>query len=383
MNNIKVLFIYGSKLYYGHERANLKVLSILNGFNFNITVLSNRDGIPEKVGYLLKKENVENIPIAYPKWSSMRKPHTLSKSIQYVKDVILHNRAVLKEYKRLRPDYIYIANDFNYINLIPTLIFKKARVVYRLGDEPTIWWKPFQILWKYYISKRTYKFVCISKFIKQKLTCAGRDLKNQDIVIYNFPPERPKINLTQIPFVKTGYVFSYLGQIIKIKGVEEFVDAAVRICQFHQNVFFLIAGDLDYDLSFSNSLINKVKLNNLERRIIFLGGIENIEDFFIKTDVLVTPSIKQEPLGNVIVEAKENSTPSIIFNSGGMPELINHKSDGFICHSSNVESLVEGIEFYLNDPNLIKDHSVNAKKSIKDLSIDYESFKKKWFNVFQ
>ena len=378
----KILSIYGNKVFYGHERSNLQVFNVLNNEGFDLLILTNQDGIAEEAKNLLDCKKIPQKAIQFVLWEDMRKPFTILKIVRYLMKLVGHNLDFIRQYNSFRPDFIFIANDFMYINLLPSLLFIKAPIVYRLGDAPVIAWKPFRFLWKNVIVKRTTKFVCISNFIKEKLLAVGRNPLASDSIIYNYPPERVNTNFTPIHYAKKGITFSYLGQIIEKKGVADFIDAAIITCHRTTEAYFILAGSLTYDSNFALTQKNKVEVANLANRIIFLGPVENIEDFFRKTDVLVTPSLKQEPLGNVIVEAKANRTPSIIFNSGGMPELIKEGIDGYICQGSTADELVKAFNYYLNNQNCIRIQGENAFKSIKELRIDFESYVFNWNEVF-
>ena len=104
--------------------------------------------------------------------------------------------------------------------------------------------------------------------------------------------------------------------------------------------------------------------------------------FFQHIDILCVPSVKQEPLGNVIVEAKKYSTPCVVFPSGGMPELISHKIDGYVCKAQTMDALLEGMDYYIQNKNIISIHSRNSYNSIQQLGIDRITFEKKWCDVF-
>ncbi|GGB92583.1 hypothetical protein GCM10011325_20020 [Dyadobacter sediminis] len=203
------------------------------------------------------------------------------------------------------------------------------------------------------------------------------------MIIYNYPPVRnSREAASKINYIKNAVTFSYLGQLIHGKGVHLIIDAALEICHKYRGINFIIAGSLEYDKLYSKELVQKVNSTHFQDRILFLGPVSNMEDFFAKTDVIITPSLKEEPLGNVIVEAKSCTTPSIIFNSGGMPELIKHKQDGFICRESTKEGLMEAIEYYIQNPENIMDHSQNALDSINTLKINYQDFRNNWEKAF-
>ena len=379
----KILCIYGNQVYYGHERSNMQVFNTLNKEGYKLCVLINKKGIAAQAKQILDKKNIPYSHISYPDWEDMRKPFTFIKTLRYIGKVIKHNIEFLKQHRKFKPDYIYIAKDFMYINLIPSFMLTKTKIIYRLGDAPVVQWKPFKFLWKNYIVKRTDKFVCISKYILNTLHKAGRKTTTKDVVIYNFPPERVEKVFKPIDFIKQGLVFSYLGQIIQVKGVAEFIDAAIELCKTNNSVSFLLAGSIKYDANFAQEQIEKVAKNGFQKRIIFLDNIENLKDFFEKTDVLVTPSIREEPLGNVLVEAKENKTPSIIFKSGGMPELIEHKINGYICENNTAEAIKKAMQYYIENEHEIKKQSVEAYKSIAKLGIGVREYTENWFSVFK
>lgn len=380
----KVLCIYGNQVYYGHERANMQVLHLLRCEGLDLLVLINKDGIAPEAEKIIAEKQLPFKKIPYPIWRDIRKPFSIQKICRYFVKVIKHNISFLKIHRRFKPDYIYIANDFMYINLIPSFIFTNTKIIYRLGDAPVLGWAPFNFFWRNYIIKRTDQFVCVSQYIRNKIIEIGRNSSARDKVIYSFPAIRiaSDNDTLAINYEKKGITFSYLGQIIKSKGVADFIDAAMEICKKYSNIYFLIAGSLSYDLEFADAQKAKVDRSEYAHNIIFLDTIENIAQFFQKTDVLVIPSIKQEPLANVLVEAKNNSTPSIIYPSGGLPELITHQADGYICNAPTATDIFTAMEYYIQQPQLIDIQGTNAFNSIEKLGIGYIPFKESWRNIF-
>jgi len=380
----KIICLYGNSVYYGHERSNVQVFNLLHAEGFDLLVVTNEKGVAPEAVQVFNDKGIKHESIAYPDWADMRKPFTVVRVLKYISKVIKHNFAFYKKLKQFKPDYIYIANDFMYLSLVPSFILSNKKIIYRLGDAPLTGWKPFKILWKKYIVKRTHTFVCISQFIKDKLTLAGRKPNDRDVVIYNYPPIRSSDKEVLLPLhVQNGITFGYLGQLIDIKGVGLFIDAAIALCKKYSDVYFILAGDLSYSKEYTQGLLNKVQEADVQDRIIFLGSVENIKDFFSKTDVLVTPSVKEEPLGNVLVEAKSYYTPSIIFNSGGMPELIKHKHNGYVCTESTAAALETAMQYYIDNADLIEEHSKNAFASVKELGIGFAEYREKWLDVFK
>ena len=102
--------------------------------------------------------------------------------------------------------------------------------------------------------------------------------------------------------------------------------------------------------------------------------------FFSGADIAICPSIYQEPSPNVVFEAKWFGLPSVVFNVGGIPELVSHQIDGFICQEISAQSLADGIEYFLKNESVRRTAGVAARKSIDD-RFGLKRFEKQWSEV--
>lgn len=120
----------------------------------------------------------------------------------------------------------------------------------------------------------------------------------------------------------TGSVtFGYIGRLAPSKGLELLVDTFEN-----ENIAgakLLIAGSGDE--LYVQGLKNKVK-NDC---ILFVGRSKP-EDFFKAIDFLVVPSLWNEPLGRVVLEAYAFGIPVIASNIGALPEIVTDKKTGFL-----------------------------------------------------
>ena len=80
-----------------------------------------------------------------------------------------------------------------------------------------------------------------------------------------------------------------------------------------------------------------------------MGQVDDPTAFYAKSLIHIAPSITEEPLGMVVLEAKKVGTPSIVFPSGGLPEMVRHRIDGYVCRDKTPEALVEAIEWMMSD----------------------------------
>ena len=102
------------------------------------------------------------------------------------------------------------------------------------------------------------------------------------------------------------------------------------------------------------------------------------------SDVHVCPSVWEEPLGNVVVEAKTAAVSSIVFPAGGLPELVCHLEDGYICAAKTQEELARGLRHFLDHGrDYAKELGANARASLERLGINRENFTQEWKRVYE
>ena len=75
-----------------------------------------------------------------------------------------------------------------------------------------------------------------------------------------------------------------------------------------------------------------------------------LAEFYNAADVFVTPSL-QENLPNTIMEAMSCGVPCVGFNIGGIPEMIDHMSNGYVAEYKSAEDFARGIRRVLEGPD--------------------------------
>jgi len=202
-------------------------------------------------------------------------------------------------------------------------------------------------------------------------------------IIYNYPPERDIARKEFLGLEKNSKIrILYIGQVIPQKGVIQLAEAARELCQKYSNLTFIIAGSLKQDESYTEALIQYIDEAGIQEYFEFFGHVNDIYSLIGKCDIHVMPSIYEESLGNVLVEAKSVGVPSVIFPVGGSPELIEHEVDGYVCKSIDSSALAEGIAFFLSDRIRMKAGSA-AKASLHKLGITREAFIRAWRDVYK
>ncbi|MCD8317739.1 MAG: glycosyltransferase family 4 protein [Paraprevotella sp.] len=81
----------------------------------------------------------------------------------------------------------------------------------------------------------------------------------------------------------------------------------------------------------------------------YVGNEKQMARLYNTADAYVTPSL-EDNLPNTIVEALSCGIPCVGFNVGGIPEMIEHRKNGYLAEACNAEDLAEGIRFVLEAP---------------------------------
>lgn len=385
MRKKRILGIFGNVANAGQERANSDVYKLLaQDARYDLRVLVNDRGFHWYLQPFFEQNSIPFKKIRYP-WGISKKS-SLFHIVQWAIDIVINNFQFIYNYLKFKPDYIHIGNEYMFKTLVIPLCLCRSKIIFRLGDRPYTNNSYNKFFWKI-IAANVDTFVCDTHYIKNLLCQIGRNNSN-DIVLYHPAPNR---TLSATHFAKKNkssdkpsIVFGYVGQIKESKGVKLIVQCAEKICTERDDVEFWFAGTIHNNKFYTESIepIIQAMPNDIRDRIRFLGQIEDIDSYYAKIDVHLAPSIAVEAYGLVLVEAKKNHKPSIIFQSGGMPELICHKKNGFISSSKNMEGLIEGIRYYLERMDAIRLHGENAFDSLAELGINFDNFKEQWLSIY-
>jgi glycosyltransferase involved in cell wall biosynthesis len=99
-----------------------------------------------------------------------------------------------------------------------------------------------------------------------------------------------------------------------------------------------------------------------------------------RCQLTVAPTLAEEPLGNVVVEAKNAARPTIVFPSGGLPEMIEHGVDGYVCSDKSVDALEAAFRAYLIEPGKCEREGAAAKNSLQRLGV--AQFTERWNAIY-
>ncbi|MEN8884085.1 MAG: glycosyltransferase, partial [Flavobacteriaceae bacterium] len=138
--------------------------------------------------------------------------------------------------------------------------------------------------------------------------------------------------------------FGFIGQVKESKGIELLIKVFLKLRNYKWKL--LIGGNLD------STYLKHLKSLNNSPDIEYLGYVKS-DSFFEKIDILVVPSLWNEPFGRVVLESFVNRKPVLASNMGGLSELLSVNKD--FLFDPNLESLTTQIENILSNPNVLDD----------------------------
>ena len=96
----------------------------------------------------------------------------------------------------------------------------------------------------------------------------------------------------------------------------------------------------------------------------WLGDDISLALLYAAADVFVFPSI-QESLGYTVMEAMACGTPCVSFNQGGVPDLIDHRQNGYLARPFDPADLAQGIAWVLGDEDRWRELSLRARQKVE------------------
>ncbi len=131
------------------------------------------------------------------------------------------------------------------------------------------------------------------------------------------------------------------------KGLQEFVEAAKDILAKGHDVHFLVAGEFDSGNPASVPL-NKIQSWSGEKRIEFLGHVDDMVSLLKRVDMVVLPSYR-EGTPRILLEAGAAGLPLITTDVPGCREVVVNGENGILVPAKDSGALASAIISLLND----------------------------------
>ncbi|HLZ89587.1 MAG TPA: glycosyltransferase [Puia sp.] len=328
----RILFFAGGAYISGLEIVTLHLIRKLKSEGHELKCVINgwNDGM-----FIRELEKV-GVPYEEAKlgWLYFRKPLWTLDSLVHLPKAYFKSRRIIREFD---PDVIHYCNYATVILLYPLL--RNRPGVYNLQEphEPN---RKNLTIYRL-LNKRVNVFTGVSEYIGGVLTRLGIP-KQKISLVYNGVPPIPD------PPVKPEeekLVFGIIGQVASWKGHETLIEA-IHLLQGASRPFVVKIFGNDKN-AYAEELRKKIAEKKISAYFEWEGFVREQKAIYDKVDVVVVPSLSQEPCSLTIIESMMYGKRLIVSDRGGNPELVEHRRTGLIFPAEDARQLMECLRLYL------------------------------------
>lgn len=165
----------------------------------------------------------------------------------------------------------------------------------------------------------------------------------------------------QLGIYKDDFVFVFIGRIVADKGINELVEAFVRLSAENQKYKLLLVGPFEKELDpLLAETENAITTNTA---IISVGYQNDVRPYFAVSNCLVFPSYR-EGFPNVVMQAGAMGLPSVVSNINGCNEIIISDENGIIIEPKSSEAIYFAMKKLIDEPEYYHKLKNNARKMI-------------------
>jgi glycosyltransferase involved in cell wall biosynthesis len=158
-----------------------------------------------------------------------------------------------------------------------------------------------------------------------------------------------------------AFVILNIGSLAKKKGQEALINAFLIIADRYKKSHLVICGSGPL----RDTLLGKIMSSLYSQRIHLLDFRKNILELYLAADLFVLSSL-WEGMPNVVLEAMAAGLPVLATNTGGIPEMIEDKKNGFIAPAATAEAVSEKLSFILENTHLLPAVGEKAVETVKE-----------------
>ena len=216
--------------------------------------------------------------------------------------------------------------------------------------------------------KRAKHIIANSNMIKNEIINTYKINPEKISVIYNgikikeFNYQHSFDRLSkEFPIKQEQKILLYVGSGFKRKGVEEFLQIVAKLEDSSLKAF--VVGK-EKNIEYYQELSLKLKIDD---RVIFTGPREDVDDFYVISDVFLFPT-HYEPFSNVVLEAMSFENAVFTTKQNGASEILN---DDFVMNDSNDFSILSKINKLLKNRAELENVKKENRLDSQQFSIEF------------
>ncbi len=247
------------------------------------------------------------------------------------------------------------------------ICFKRAGHARRLADplrELVAKWREIDV------ARRAARLLTNSAYMRDELLLAGFAPERTAVLHYFTTSNTPLQPPAPLPPETAAFVAAGNGAPLVVtparltlpdKGVDYLLSALARVRRPFRAV---IAGSGPAEAW----LREKARAEGLDGRVHFSGwtAAGAIETLYARADLVVCPSVWDEPFGLVGIEAMAHAKPVVAFRVGGIPEWLDDGASGLAVARKDTAAMAAAIERLLDDPALARRMGEQGRRRVAE-----------------
>lgn len=165
--------------------------------------------------------------------------------------------------------------------------------------------------------------------------------------------------------ISSGFVFLFVGRIVRDKGINELVAAFCRLSKKYSDSRLVLVGLFEDNL---NPISTKTRQTIEHSSAIHAVGEKSGDElvaYYASADCYVHPSYR-EGFPNTVLEAGAMELPSIVTDINGSRDIIENGKNGLIIPPKDEEALYEAMEYMINDREARERMGKQARKVVEN-----------------
>jgi glycosyltransferase involved in cell wall biosynthesis len=191
------------------------------------------------------------------------------------------------------------------------------------------------------VNRGLERLLVTSRYMRQNLLSNGFLAEKVEVVppFLNFQVTGPPPSSSRIAL--------FVGRLEKIKGTELLPEIARLL---PHGAKLMVVGDGE----FKDELQQAVVAGDLKEKLLLRGRLngEELLRAYADAQVVIVPSMWQEPFGRVGIEALAMGRPVVAFDVGGVRDWLTHGETGFLVPRGDVQKMAELASLLLENDDL-------------------------------
>lgn len=273
----------------------------------------------------------------------------------------MYNKKLTSDIKKSKYDYVLVKNAIRFV--IPISKVTQGKLYLQLHND----YLNENILAAKKIYNSCHKILVNSNYIKQRVLTINSS-KEEDVLVQKNCTDTQMFNKNlysndDVINLKTKFnisidekVILYSGRIVQEKGIEQLI-MAVKQLPSETKYKLLIVGNIGFGQEIENNYLAYLKniSSDISHKVIFTGFVpyKELPKIHAISDIVVVPSIWEEPAGRVVIEASSSGLPVIVSDSGGISDYVSAESGIVVKRGENfIQDLNKEILKLLEDKTL-------------------------------